>query len=56
MALTRVALDEEGTRALRIASQENKNEDKGPVITGVSTSSAVVGRDEHGDDSTGESS
>ena len=56
MALTRVALDEEDTRALQIASQEDKNEDKGPAITQVSTSGAVVGRDEHGDDSTGESS
>jgi len=46
-----VVLDKD-TRALRIISQENSNEDQGLAITEVSTPGVVIGGNEQGNDST----
>ena len=49
-----VTLDEKDARASRIVFHGQKSEDKGLPAPETSTSGAVVGGDEHGDDSTSE--
>jgi len=51
---TTVVLDKEETRALRIISRENKNEDQGLAVTEVSIPGTVVGGTEQGNDPTSE--
>ena len=54
MGLIRLALDEDGARASRIVSRENKSENQGLPATEVLTPAAVVGGTEYENDVTSE--
>jgi len=47
-------LDKEDTGTLRIVSLENRNEDQGLAVTGVSTPGTVVGGTQQGNGPTSE--